>query len=114
MKKKKSLIADLNYGLDNHAPIRYFKQVTHCKSEKKMENIIFDIYKDIGDELHLLNYINFDNSKYIKPFYENRKLYENSRDIIGDISKYLASVCNRIEIRYYFEYFWKQKEYDQF
>lgn len=114
MKEKKTLIEDLNYGLDNHASIRYFKQVTHCKSEKKMEDIIFGIYKDIGDELHLLNYINFDNSKYIKPFYENRKLYENSKDIIGDISKYLAGVCNRIEIRYCFECFGKQKEYDQF
>lgn len=112
MKEKKTLIEDLNYGLDNHASIRYFKQVTHCKSEKKMEDIIFGIYKDIGDELHLLNYINFDNSKYIKPFYENRKLYENSKDIIGDISKYLAGVCNRIEIRYCFECFGKQKEYD--
>ena len=107
MKEKKTLIEDLNYGLDNHASIRYFKQVTHCKSEKKMEDIIFGIYKDIGDELHLLNYINFDNSKYIKPFYENRKLYENSKDIIGDISKYLVGVCNRIEIRYCFETFGK-------
>lgn len=107
MKEKKTLIEDLNYGLDNHASIRYFKQVTHCKSEKKMENIIFGIYKDIGDELHLLNYINFDNSKYIKPFYENRKIYGNSKDMIGDISKYLAGVCNRIEIRYFFETFGK-------
>lgn len=112
IKEKKALIDDLNYGLDNHASIRYFKQATHCKSERKMEDIIFDVYKDIGDELHLLNYIDFDKFKYIKPFYENRKIYGNSKDMIGDISKYLAGVCNRIEIRYYFEHFGKQKKYD--
>lgn len=110
MREKKTLIEDLNYGLDNHASIRYFKQATHCRSEKKMEDIIFDIHKNIGDELHLLNYINFDNFKYIKPFYENRKIYENSKDMIGDISKYLAGSCNRIEIRYFFEYFGKKIE----
>ena len=105
IKEKKTLIDDLNYGLDNHASIRYFKQATHCKSENKMEDTIFDIYKNIGDELHLLNYINFDNFKYIKPFYENRKMYESSKDMIGDISKYLAGMCNRIEVRYYFDIF---------
>ena len=72
-----------------------------------MEDAIFDIYKNIGDELHLLNYINFDNFKYIKPFYENRKMYESSKDMIGDISKYLAGMCNRIEVRYYFDIFSK-------
>lgn len=110
LKEKKTLIDNLNYGLDNHASIRYFKQATHCRSEKKMEDIIFDVYKNIGSELHLLNYINFNNFNYIRPFYENRKMYENSKDMIGDISKYLAGVCNRIEIRYYFEHFGKQKE----